>query len=200
MDNGHGPRRSRLRLENRQERPALWPRRAPLLFAQQPARYRLDIWFHGRGETLSELNFIQRRRSKWANSRPGTRSCCIPTAATATPTSSPARSMCSKRSRTSSGYRVDDDRMRPRLLDGGALRAGSSRSTTPIAGSPPIRAPDSPKRRNSSTSSSRKPSTLPAGSVALAHVRLHRLRREPLRSVPPWPTAARSISRSRRPT
>lgn len=26
--------------------------------------YRLDIWFHGRGETLSELNFIQDRRKK----------------------------------------------------------------------------------------------------------------------------------------
>jgi dienelactone hydrolase len=25
-------------------------------------RYRLDIWFHGRGETLSELNFIQQRQ------------------------------------------------------------------------------------------------------------------------------------------
>jgi dienelactone hydrolase len=28
-----------------------------------PHRHRLDIWFHGRGETLSELNFIEGRRS-----------------------------------------------------------------------------------------------------------------------------------------
>jgi pimeloyl-ACP methyl ester carboxylesterase len=27
-----------------------------------PVRYRLDLWFHGRGETLSELNFIEGRR------------------------------------------------------------------------------------------------------------------------------------------
>jgi pimeloyl-ACP methyl ester carboxylesterase len=26
-----------------------------------PLRFRLDLWFHGRGETLSELNFIQQR-------------------------------------------------------------------------------------------------------------------------------------------
>ena len=25
-------------------------------------RYRLDIWFHGRGETLSELSFVNQRR------------------------------------------------------------------------------------------------------------------------------------------
>lgn len=27
-------------------------------------RYRLDIWFHGRGETLSEVNFLQSRRTQ----------------------------------------------------------------------------------------------------------------------------------------
>lgn len=27
-------------------------------------RYRLDIWFHGRGETLSEVNFLQQRRTQ----------------------------------------------------------------------------------------------------------------------------------------
>ncbi len=27
-------------------------------------RFRLDIWFHGRGETLSEVNFIQQRRTQ----------------------------------------------------------------------------------------------------------------------------------------
>ncbi len=29
-----------------------------------PRRYRLDLWFHGRGETLSEVNFLQQRRSQ----------------------------------------------------------------------------------------------------------------------------------------
>src|SRR5688572_20700505 len=32
--------------------------------ADSPHRHRLDVWFHGRGETLSELNFLdQRQRS-----------------------------------------------------------------------------------------------------------------------------------------
>ena len=64
-----------------------------------PGRFRCDLWFHGRGETLSELNFISdRTRQRRPVSRRKTRSCCIPTAATATPTSSPARSTCSRRS------------------------------------------------------------------------------------------------------
>lgn len=29
---------------------------------KSPYRHRLDLWFHGRGETLSELNFLQNRR------------------------------------------------------------------------------------------------------------------------------------------
>ncbi|MGC3966035.1 MAG: prolyl oligopeptidase family serine peptidase [Pirellulales bacterium] len=29
-----------------------------------PHRYRLDFWFHGRGETLSEVNFLQQRRKQ----------------------------------------------------------------------------------------------------------------------------------------
>jgi dienelactone hydrolase len=32
--------------------------------AQGATRHRLDIWFHGRGERLSELNFIQQRRNQ----------------------------------------------------------------------------------------------------------------------------------------
>jgi hypothetical protein len=31
---------------------------------QGPGRYRLDIWFHGRGETLSEVNFLDERRKR----------------------------------------------------------------------------------------------------------------------------------------
>jgi pimeloyl-ACP methyl ester carboxylesterase len=30
---------------------------------KSPYRHRLDLWFHGRGETLSELNFLQNRRT-----------------------------------------------------------------------------------------------------------------------------------------
>jgi hypothetical protein len=29
-----------------------------------PGKYRLDFWFHGRGETLSELNFLDERRTR----------------------------------------------------------------------------------------------------------------------------------------
>jgi dienelactone hydrolase len=32
--------------------------------ARGKERYRLDIWFHGRGETLSEVNFLQERRTR----------------------------------------------------------------------------------------------------------------------------------------
>ncbi len=34
----------------------------PSFDAEGKARYRLDIWFHGRGETLSEVNFLDDRR------------------------------------------------------------------------------------------------------------------------------------------
>ena len=34
----------------------------PIVPAGPPHRYRLDLWFHGRGETLSELNFLSDRQ------------------------------------------------------------------------------------------------------------------------------------------
>ncbi|HEX4130556.1 MAG TPA: prolyl oligopeptidase family serine peptidase [Pirellulales bacterium] len=36
----------------------------PSYTAQTAGRYRLDIWFHGRGETLSEVNFLNEHRTK----------------------------------------------------------------------------------------------------------------------------------------
>ncbi|MCE9605838.1 MAG: hypothetical protein K8U03_13160 [Planctomycetia bacterium] len=36
----------------------------PSSYVPGPYRYRLDFWFHGRGETLSEVNFLQDRRKK----------------------------------------------------------------------------------------------------------------------------------------
>ncbi len=36
----------------------------PSYTAQTAGRYRLDLWFHGRGETLSQVNFLQGLRSK----------------------------------------------------------------------------------------------------------------------------------------
>lgn len=36
----------------------------PASYVPGPHRYRLDFWFHGRGETLSEVNFIQGRRKQ----------------------------------------------------------------------------------------------------------------------------------------
>lgn len=35
----------------------------PKSYSEKGPRVRLDVWFHGRGETLSELNFIQGRRT-----------------------------------------------------------------------------------------------------------------------------------------
>ena len=47
----------------------------PASYAPQTAgRFRLDLWFHGRGETLSELNFLSDRRTqRRASSRRPTR-------------------------------------------------------------------------------------------------------------------------------
>jgi pimeloyl-ACP methyl ester carboxylesterase len=36
----------------------------PVSYTAGAHKYRLDLWFHGRGETLSELNFIQGRRTQ----------------------------------------------------------------------------------------------------------------------------------------
>lgn len=36
----------------------------PASYVPGPYRYRLDFWFHGRGETLSEVNFLQGRRKQ----------------------------------------------------------------------------------------------------------------------------------------
>lgn len=36
----------------------------PADYTPGPHRYRLDFWFHGRGETLSEVNFLQQRRKQ----------------------------------------------------------------------------------------------------------------------------------------
>ena len=56
-------------------------------------KYRLDLWFHGRGETLSEVNFLDdRTKNKGEFTPTDTRSSCTLMAAIATPTSSPARS------------------------------------------------------------------------------------------------------------
>ena len=46
-------------LEARRIDPALWPVPARGLDRRQSAaRWRLDTWFHGRGEKLSEVNFV----------------------------------------------------------------------------------------------------------------------------------------------
>lgn len=36
----------------------------PESYTSGPHRWRLDFWFHGRGETLSEVNFLQQRRKQ----------------------------------------------------------------------------------------------------------------------------------------
>ena len=63
---------------------------------------RLDVWCHGRGEKLTRAE-LHRRPAEVARRvhAAATPSCCIPTADTATPTSSPARSTASRRSTTS---------------------------------------------------------------------------------------------------
>jgi hypothetical protein len=58
-------------------------------------KYRLDFFFHGRSENLTELNFISAKQSE-APAATVTISPSILTAATAAPTNSPAKSIRSK--------------------------------------------------------------------------------------------------------
>ncbi len=63
LEHGHRPGRAGLRLEDRRLGPAVWPGRAGLVPGQTtPHRFRLDVWCHGRGENLSEVNFINGRQ------------------------------------------------------------------------------------------------------------------------------------------
>ena len=73
----------------------------PSYQANTPYRFRLDVWCHGRGENLSELNFLNGRQTCRASSRRRTHSSSTPTAAIVMPTNSLARSTCSRRSTTS---------------------------------------------------------------------------------------------------
>ena len=112
--------------------------------------YRLDVWCHGRGETLSELNFIDERLTRVGEfNPPGTivlhpygRYCnankfageidvleaidAVKSPTTSIPTASPIR-----------GFSM------------GGARPGNSPCTIPTSGSPPIPAQGSPKRRAS---------------------------------------------------
>ena len=74
--------------------------------------HRLDIWFHGRGEQLTELSFCeQRMRQKGSSPRPA-RSCSTPTAASATPTGSAARlDAFEGLAATQKAYKIDDQRL-----------------------------------------------------------------------------------------
>ena len=86
--------------------PASWP-------PNSPHKYRLDVWCHGRGEKLTELNFINgRQKSPRRVHARRHDSCCIPMADTATPTSSPARSTSSRRlTDVRKHYPIDEDRV-----------------------------------------------------------------------------------------
>ena len=54
-----GPVRPRLPLEDRRQRAALLARRPEgLRLRRRRRKHRLDFWWHGRGETLSEANFM----------------------------------------------------------------------------------------------------------------------------------------------
>ena len=83
-------------------------------------KFSLDFWFHGRGENLSEVNFLRDRQKNVGTFSPPDTTVLTPTGATATPTSSPAKSTSSRPSHPwKERYRIDDDRIVPRLLDGG---------------------------------------------------------------------------------
>ena len=102
VEHGDRPGRARLRLEDRRLGAAVRPGRAGVVpaghAASVPARRLVP-----RPRREAERAELHQRPADVAaaSSRRRTRSSCIPTAATATPTSSPARSTCSRRSTTS---------------------------------------------------------------------------------------------------
>ena len=167
------------------------------------AGYRLDVWFHGRGETLSEVNFLDERRQRAGRVHPAGHD-----------RPPPLRPVLQRQQVRRRGRRPRSDRGREARATGStttgspsaasrwaARPAGSSPSITPIAGSPPTPGRGSPRRARFLNVFQKEDAHADlVRAEALAPLRLHRFRREPRSSARPSPTAARSTARSRRPT
>ena len=103
-----------------------------------PHRYRLDVWFHGRGETLSEVNFIDEREHNPGTFTPADTIVLHPygrycNAFKFAGEVDVLEALEDGQAEVQGRRRPDQ---RPGVLDGRARRPGSSRCITPTAGSP----------------------------------------------------------------
>ena len=137
-----------------------------------------------------------------ASSRRRTRSSCTPTAATATPTSSPARSTASRRSSTSRSTTrstTTGSSMRGFSMGGAACwQFAVHYPDRWFAAAPGAGFAETPEFLK--VFQNEKVAADLVREEALAPVRLHRLRRQPVQPARRSPTAARSTGRSRPPT
>ena len=106
---------------------------------------RLDIWYHGRNNHLSELALARSRPNREDSILRG-QSFFIHSADTATPTNSLGRSIPSTIEAVSDHYPIDPDRISVRGFSDGGPRPGTWPSTTLDVGRQPPRG-DFPKRR-----------------------------------------------------
>jgi hypothetical protein len=160
-----------------------------------PGRFRCDLWFHGRGETLSELNFISDRTRNIGQYAPEDTIVLHPYGRYCNANKFAGEiDVLEALESVKKRYRIDDDRVAVRGFSMGGA------STWQFAVQPPTPARVLAKRRCFSRSFSRKTlnrrggrrscgigMTVPAGASICA-------------IVPLWLTAARSTDRSRPPT
>ena len=203
MDDADRPGRPRLPVEDRRQRAAVRARRPDgLRLRRRQTKHRLDFWWHGRGETLSEVNFIAEPADAPGRVHPAGRVRPAPLRPLL------QRQQVRRRDRHVRVPRAREEALphrrrparRPRLLDGRGGVLAVRASTTRRCGPRPPRGPGSPRRRSSSTSSRTRRSK-----PTWYEKKLWRLYNAPTTprtssTCRRSPTAARSTGRSRPPT
>ena len=164
-------------------------------------KFRLDFWFHGRGETLSEVNFLRDREKNVGTFAPPDAIVLHPYGRYCNANKfageiDALEALDSVRSR----YRIDDDRIVVRGFSMGVPRPGIWPSTIPIGGRQPIPAPASRKRPRLLRSSTRSRSLPPGGRSSFITCTTAPTGPTICGIVQPWPIPAKSIRKSRRPT
>jgi hypothetical protein len=163
-----------------------------------PVPFRLDVWFHGRGETLTELDFISgRERSPGEFTPPNAfvlhsygRYCNGNKFAGET-------DVFESLEHARKYYPIDENRL---VVRGFSLGGAACWCITPDSGPRPRRARASPRRLTSSKCSRRKSSSPPGTNRNCGISMIPRIGRSTSCIVRPWPTAARSTARNRRRT
>ena len=166
-----------------------------------PGRFRCDLWFHGRGETLSELNFLNDRTRNVGQFTPADTIVLHPYGRYCNANKFAGEiDVFEALDSVKKHYRIDDDRIAVRGFSMGGARPGSSPSTIPTAGSPPTPARASPRRPSSSRSFRRRPASRPGASRSSGTCTTAPTGASTCSTARRSPTAARSTARSRRPT